>query len=105
MPADIKLLKAALEDAKFDDSEVREKIYACINHLSDDLTELNFGASMPTDAAFDDLEEYLDAKTATETKYAEDEDDEDEDEDEEDEEDEEEDEDIDILDDDEDDEE
>ncbi len=91
MATDVKLLKAALEDAKFDDPLVREKIYNCLNSLSDDLLELNFGASLSTDQLFDDLEEYLDTEEeeVEEVDDADEDDDDDDDEEDEDEDEEE----------------
>lgn len=68
MAADVKLLKAALEDARFDDPEIREKIYNCINSLADDLVEVNFSASITTDQIFDDLEEHLDTDVEVEVE-------------------------------------
>ncbi len=96
MAADVKLIKVALEDAKFDDPVVREKIFAAINSLSDDLVEVNFSASITTDQIFDDLEEYLDEGEVS-TDDDEEEDDEEEEEEEEDDEDDEDDDDDDIV--------
>jgi hypothetical protein len=59
MPTDVKLIKAALEEAKFENVELREKIYECINELDEDLSDAHYAASENCDEVFDELEAML----------------------------------------------
>lgn len=73
---DTTLIKAALEEAKFDDVELREKIYECINELQADLEDAEYQPSVKVLAVFDELEQML---ADIEEREAEEKDDEDDD--------------------------
>lgn len=59
MAVDVKLLKAALEEAKFEDVELREKIYECINELDADLDDVEYKPTVKVETVFDELEKIL----------------------------------------------
>lgn len=58
---DVKLIKSALEEASFNDPELRQKVYECIDELQADLEDAEYKSTVGVNNVFDELEDMLNA--------------------------------------------